>query len=170
MPTVRLATFALGPALQLTGPTGPPAVPRVQLRALLRVPEAMFPRDAVIDTGAPFICFPEQVWSSFREGVDFEWCPFDPSFRVPSARLTDWTFDFKIARLLVPLALLDYAAEVERPDVIAAFATGNPPAYATRKSVPPVIVGLWGGLLEGGTIAVGRDPASGHVTGALAFP
>ena len=169
VPTIRLATFATGPALQLTGPGGPPAVPRVQLRALLRVPEAVFPRDAVIDTGAPFTCFPQVPWTGFRQGIDSEWCPFDPAVPPPAARIAEWAFGFRIARFLVPLTLIDYSTEVDRPDVVAAFADGNPPAYRNRSALPPV-VGLWGGLLEGCTIAVGRDPVGGHVTGALAFP
>lgn len=65
---------------------------------------------------------------------------------------------------------MDYSTEVERPNVVAAFAAGNPPAHRTRKALPPVIVGLWGGLLEGSRIAVGRDPTSGHLTGSLEFP
>ncbi len=170
MPTVRLATLATGPALQLTGSAGPTAVSRVQLRALLRVPGVVFPRDAIIDTGAPFTCFPQQIWSPFQEGTDFEWCPFDPAIPAPSARVTDWTFGFRVARFLGPLALLDYSTEVERPGVVAAFAAGDPPGYGSRKALPPVIVGLWGGLLEGGRVAVDRDPVGGYVTGALEFP
>jgi hypothetical protein len=170
MPTIRLATYAIGHALQATSAAGPPAVPRVQLRTLLRIPGALFPRDAIIDTGAPLIFFPEEIWKPLQEGIDFEWVPLDPAVSSPTARVTDWTFDFRMARFLAPLALLDYSIEVERPDIVAAFAVGNPPAYASRKSLPPVIVGLWGGLLEGGKIAVGRDPASGHVTGSLEFP
>src|SRR5438067_10910209 len=145
-------------------------VPRVQLRCLLRVPGTPIPRDAILDTGAPLTCFPERIWQPFREGVDFEWCPFAPGVQPPAGQMAGWRFTFRMARFLVPLALMDYSTEVERPDVFAAFATGDPPAHRATNAPPPVIIGLWGGLLEGSRLAIGRDPATGQVTGALEFP
>ncbi|QDU24266.1 hypothetical protein [Urbifossiella limnaea] len=171
MPSVRLSVQATGPVLPAVSPTvGLVDVHRPQFRCLLRLPNTLLPRDAVIDTGAPLICFPEDLWRPFRVGVDFEWLPFAPGPAPPAGRLVGWQFTFRMARFLAPVTLLDYSTEVERPNVVAQFATGNPPAPPGRHSLPPVIVGLWGGLLEGGTLAVGRDPASGHVTGGLAFP
>jgi hypothetical protein len=74
--------------------------------------------------------------------VDFEWCPFEPGIVVPAGRTAGWQFTFRMARFLTPLALMDFATEVERADVIAAFATGNPPAHLAKKAPPPVIIGL----------------------------
>jgi hypothetical protein len=62
--------------------------------------------------------------------------------------------------------LLDSATEVERADVIAQFADSDRPGRTT----PLVIVGLWGGLLEGAAVRVTRDPATGSVIGALELP
>ena len=66
------------------------------------------------------------------------------------------------------MSLLDYTTSFDRPDVIAQFADNDPPR---RGNAPPsFIVGLWGGVLEGGRIVIDRDPLSGHVTGSLEFP
>jgi hypothetical protein len=127
------------------------------------------PRDGVIDTGAPFTCFPRSLWIRFREGTDFEWLPFETGFQPPRGQLPGWQFTFRMARFLVPLTLMDYSTELDRAGVIAQFADSDP---QTRRgqSLPWFVIGLWGGLLEGGRIAIGRDPASGLVTGELEFP
>jgi hypothetical protein len=54
--------------------------------------------------------------------------------------------------------------------VIAQFADGKPPARPGVKAVPPIYVGVWGGLLEGGQPRIDRNPATDGVTGELAFP
>jgi hypothetical protein len=128
----------------------------------------MLPQDALIDTGAPLTCFPEKVWSSFLAGTDFEWLSFPAGTPPPIGVMSNWQYTFQLARFLVPLTLLDYVTAVDRPDVIAAFAAGNP--QTTGKGLPPVIVGLWGGVLEGGRLRIDRNPASGQVTGELDFP
>jgi len=160
-----------GPVLTVADPRGGAVrVPVPQFRCLVQLPGGLFPKDAVIDTGAPITWFPENVWRPLRDGVDFEWLGFPPGVPPPVARISSWQFTYRMVRFLAPLTLMDYSTMVDRPDVVAAFAAGNPPAYRTSKAPPPVIVGLWGGLLEGGRLAVGRDPAGGQVTGELEFP
>ena len=104
MPTIRLTAYSVGPLLALAHPPGARPVPRVQLRCLLRVPGTPIPRDAILDTGAPLTCFPERIWQPFREGVDFEWCPFAPGVQPPAGQMAGWRFTFRMARFLVPLA------------------------------------------------------------------
>jgi hypothetical protein len=143
-------------------------VPRPRFRCLVRVPGFLTPLDAIIDTGAPLICLPRTVWTRFVEGVDYEWLPFDGVGAPPTARVAGWQFTFQMARFLQPLTMLDYTTSFDRPDVIAQFADSDPPR---RGNAPPsFIVGLWGGVLEGGRIVVGRDPVSGHVSGSLELP
>ncbi|MCI0705657.1 MAG: hypothetical protein L0241_31745 [Planctomycetia bacterium] len=171
MPTIRLVTGQWANPLDVDLPAGGSlSIPQPQFRCLLRLPNQVLPKDAIIDTGAPLTCIPQDIWDSLRVGVDYEWLPFAAGMQPPSARIAGWQFTFRIARFLVPVSLLDYSTEVERPDVICQFADGNPPSYAGRKSLPPIIIGLWGGLLEGGKIGVERDPSSGRVNGELAFP
>jgi hypothetical protein len=64
---------------------------------------------------------------------------------------------------------MDYATEVQMANVIAAFADTDPPAPRTRLTPPPIIIGLWGGLLEGGRIALDRT-VTGQVSGELLLP
>jgi hypothetical protein len=143
-------------------------VPRQQLRCLVRLPRFLPPQDGVIDTGAPLTCFPKEVWERFAEGRDYEWLPFEAGFVPPLGQMVGWRYSFRVARFLVPLALTDLSVEVERPDVIAAFADGDPPDRRGQ-AVPLFVVGPWGGLLEGGAIHVARDAATGRVRGELAF-
>ena len=84
--------------------------------------------------------------------------------------MVGWQFSFQMARFLVPVSLLDYTTEVLRPDVIAAFTAGNPPVAPGVKGLPEVIIGLWGGLLEGGKIGIERDTATGRVIGEITYP
>lgn len=170
MPTLRLSTHSTGPVLSVTSlALGRVDVHRPQFRCLLRLPNTLLPRDAVIDTGSPLVCFPEDIWKPFRHGVDFEWLPFDPGVTPPFGQVVGWAFPFRLARFLTPITLMDYSTEVDRPDVIAQFATGNPRPRPNAKGLPPVIIGLWGGLLEGGRVAVGQG-VNGQVTGELEFP
>lgn len=168
MPTIRLAVSFVGPMMPVTLPVGGRLdVPRARFHCLVQVPQALMPFDAVIDTGAPLSCFPNAVWRQFVEGVDYEWLPFAGG-TPPSGRVVGWLFNFRMARFLRPLAMMDYTTALDRPNVIAQFADSDPPR---RANAPPVlIIGLWGGILEGGRIVIDRDPRSGHVTGSLEFP
>jgi hypothetical protein len=170
MPTLRLDTGNWGPTLPVVTPQGPVRpVYRPRLYGLLRVPGWLAPLDAVIDTGAPLTCFPEDVWGRFHEGTDFEWLPFAPGVRPPVGQYLRWQFTFRMARFLVPLGLMDYVTAVDRPDVIAQFAVGNPVARGPGKAPPPILIGLWGGLIEGCDLRITRTPA-GQVAGELVFP
>lgn len=167
MPIIRLTTGQWANPLDVDLPGGGSlAVHQPQFRCLLRLPNALLPKDAVIDTGAPFTFFPEEVWRPLRVGVDYEWLPFATNTSPPPARIAGWQFTFRIARFLLPVTLLDYTTTVERHDVVAAFADSNP--RAARKSLPSIIIGLSGGLLEDGAIGIARDPASGRLRGELA--
>jgi hypothetical protein len=134
------------------------------------MPGFLLPRDAIIDTGAPLIIFPAAIWGRFQPGLDYEFLPFAGPTPAPG-RVGGWQFGFQIARFLVPLAVMDtgLSTRIDRPGVSAAFASSDPPAPLGRKALPPVIVGLWGGILEDGRIGVARDPARG-VSGEIQYP
>jgi hypothetical protein len=51
--------------------------------------------------------------------------------------------------------------------VIAQFAIGARP---NARGTPPVLIGLWGGLLEGAHIGIERDPHTGRARGELLVP
>jgi hypothetical protein len=85
VPTIALSPVYVGAALELDPAHGPPRVERAQLRCLVRLPGFVMPKDAVIDTGAPFTCFPRSLWDRFTEGTDFEWVPFAPAYQPPVA-------------------------------------------------------------------------------------
>jgi hypothetical protein len=171
VPVVPLSVSRHGLPIPVREPAGGSLnVHRPQFWCLLEVPGFLMPRDAVIDTGSPLVIFPRAIWVHCQEGRDYEWLPFDGP-TPPPGRVLGWQFTFRIARFLVPLAVMDtqLTTSVPRPGVIAAFAGGDPPASPGRKALPPVIVGLWGGVLEASRIAVERDPAAG-VTGELHYP
>jgi hypothetical protein len=169
VPTIRLVSYSLGPDLPVVSPTaGTIPVPRIRFRCLARIPQFLMPLDAVVDTGSPLTCFPESVCTRFTEGTHFEWLPFAAGVRPPLGLAPGWQFTFRMARFLVPVTLMDYSTEWDRPDVIAQFADGDPPGQRGQ-ALPWFIIGLWGGLLEGGRLAIGRG-ANGQITGGLEFP
>ena len=171
MPVLRLTAGNWGSPIPVITPQGMSLpVYRPQFRCLLGLPSRLTPLDAIIDTGAPLTYFPQSLWSRFRLGIDFELLTYPPGTATPTGQLLEWQFTFHMARFLTPLALMDYTTAIDRPDVIAAFATGDPPARRPSKAPSPVYIGLWGGLLEGSRLTIGRDPATGQVTGELEFP
>jgi hypothetical protein len=54
-----------------------------------------------------------------------------------------------------------------RDGVIVQFADGNPPSFSKGKRPPRVVIGLWGGLLEGTTLRIAKDSNSGNTIGSL---
>lgn len=171
MPVVPLSAGSHGPDVRVSDPAGGVInIPRPQFRCLLELPRHLLPQDGIIDTGAPLIIFPEIIWRRFHLGTDYEFLPFvGPT--VPPGRVAGWQFTFEFARFLVPLAVTDagLTVRVERPTVIAAFAAGDPPAPQGRRALPPVIIGLWGGILDRGKVTVAPTPTSG-VAGELHYP
>jgi hypothetical protein len=57
--------------------------------------------------------------------------------------------------------------EFERPGVVVQFADGNPPVRPGSKAPPRVVLGLWGGVLEGTSLRTTSDPVTGHAAGSL---
>ena len=169
MPTIRLSAVQLTPLPLVLPNGGTRDVPRLRFHCLVRLPQHLLPRDGIIDTGAPHSCFPFSIWNSFRLGTDYEWLPFEPGFVPPAGQMIGWRYTFRMARFLVPLSLMDYVTEVERPNVIAAFANSDPPAPASRLALPPIVIGLWGGLLEESKFTLTRLPAA-HLAAELELP
>ncbi len=168
MPIVQLTPTILGSLpLSLQG-GGLLQAPRLRLHCLVRLPQFMMPRDGVIDTGAPFTCFPRSIWSRFREGTDYEWLPFDTGFQPPLGQLMGWRFSFRMAQFLTPLTIMGYSSEVDRPGVVAQFADGDPPGRSGHM-LPWVMIGVWGGILEGSKLAIDRGP-NRSLVGTLEFP
>jgi hypothetical protein len=69
--------------------------------------------------------------------------------------------------MLLPLVLFDLSTEFERHGVIVQLAAGNPPAAARSNAPARVVIGLWGGLLEGTCLRIATAPAPQHLAGAL---
>ena len=169
MPRLRLPAGARLAPIPVEQPAGGQLLlPRLQFRCLVRLPGVIFPYDGVIDTGSPFSWFPHEVWSRFGPGTDFEWLPFSPGYLPPLARTAGWTFRFRIARMLVPVTLLDASTEVHRDRVIVQLADGNP-SRPTANAPAVVVLGLWGGILEGTRLHIDADPATGGLSGTLEF-
>ncbi len=169
MPIIRLSTVETGTAMPVVEPTGRRLIPRLQLRCLVRLPNSPLPKDGIIDTGSPFTWFPEAIWSRFQPGIDFEELPFEPGYTPPRGQTAGWRFTFRMARLLRPLVLLELHApvELERHGVIVQFADGNPPISLGSKQPPRVVLGLWGGVLEGTSLRMSADATTGHTRGDL---
>ena len=152
MPTLQLYDEHIGPDIAVHDPAGGALnIPLTRFRCLLEVPGFRLPRDAIIDTGAPLIVFPKKVWSRFQPGVDFDFLPFVGANPSP-ARVAGWQFNYQFARFRVPLTLLDtgLTTRVPRPNVIAQFADSDPSGW---QSIPPVVIGLWGGSSRVGASA-----------------
>ncbi len=168
MPIIQLTAGNWRSPLIVCDPVGN-RVPilRPQFRCFVRLPGTVLPQDGIIDTGAPLTCVPKLHWDGLREGTDFEWLSAPPGTPPFTGAMANWSYTFRLARFLAPVVLMDYGMSVDRTEVIAAFAAGNPPVLG--RALPPIIIGLWGGLLEGGKIAIERT-ATGQLTGELAFP
>jgi hypothetical protein len=169
VPTIPLAVGSHGSDITVDDLTGGILdIPRLRFHCLIEVPGFLLPREALIDTGAPLTIFPEKIWSKFQFGTDYDILPLVGAPAAP-ARVLGWQFTYQIARFRVPLALLDAALtiRVPRPDVIAQFATGNPTGW---RSIPPIFIGLWGGLLEGGRLGIDRVSSTNRLAGELVYP
>jgi hypothetical protein len=170
MPTLPLTVFQTAAPLRVDEPTGTPlAVPLSQLRCLAQLPGVFLPRDAIIDTGSPLSWMPERVWNRMSEGTDYEVLPWSKGFVPPPGRTAGWNFTYRIARLLRPLTLfvLNANTTLVRDQVVVQLADGNPPAFARSNNPLHMVVGLWGGVLEGTALRVGTAAAGGHTVGAL---
>jgi hypothetical protein len=133
----------------------------------VRVPGLLFPRDGIIDPGSPFTWVPQEIWRHLQPGVDFEELPFEAGYTPPRGQTAGWNFTFRFARLLQPLTLYDPSIELERHGVIVQLANGNPPVPPGSQRPAVVVIGLWGGLLEGTSLRFGADPTSGQLAGTL---
>jgi hypothetical protein len=168
MPEIHLSTFGTRATMPVRDPTGTPLLlPRIQLRCLVRLPNLTMPRDGIIDTGSPFTWFPEAIWRHFQPGVDYEELPFEPGYTAPRGQTAGWNFTFRMARMLQPIGLHDLSTELERHGVIAQFANGNPPIPPGSQRPAVVVIGLWGGLLEGTSLRIATDATTGHLAAAL---
>ena len=167
MPTIRLSTVETAPPMPVVAPTGRLLVPRLQFRCLVRLPNSFLPRDGIIDTGSPLTWFPEAVWGKLRPGIDFEELPFEPGYVPPRGQTAGWMFTFRMVRMLQPVVLFDLAtsAELSRDGITVQFVDGNPPLPANRPA--RIVIGLWGGVLEGTSLRTATDHATGHARGEL---
>ena len=168
MPEIRLSTPAVWAALPVRNANGVRlSLPRAQFRCLVRLPNLTMPRDGIIDTGSPFTWMPEAIWQHFRPGIDFEELPFEPGYTVPRGQTAGWNFTFRFVRMLQPIGLYDFQIELARDRVIVQLTNGNPPIPPGSQRPAVVVIGLWGGLLEGTSLRIATDAATGHVAGAL---
>jgi hypothetical protein len=170
MPTLQLRVNNWNSPIPVVDPGG--AVIPIELPRLIcsvGLPGLLIPRNGIIDVGSPLTIVPQDIWTGLREGTDFEWLPFAPGTVPPPATILGRTFTYRIARFLGPVDLMDPATLIARPNVIAQFASGNPASKPTQVA-PLIVIGLSGGVLEGGRLHIDRDPTTGRLTGELAFP
>jgi len=168
MPQIRLSTHVLGRPLPVEPNVGSGIlIPRLQFRCWVRLPNTFMPRDGIIDTGSPLTWFPEDVWSPFQHGRDFEWLPFAPGYTPPRGQTGGWAFSFRMARLLQPMSLFDTQTELIREGTIVQFTDGNPLAPMNSKRPPLVVIGLWGGILEGTNLRMTTNATTGQTLGSL---
>lgn len=168
MPQIRLSSIQPGPPIPVELPTGDRLLlPRIQYRCWVKLPGFLMPRDAIIDTDSPWTWMPESLWSQFQVGVDFEWLPFPAGYQAPSGQSAGWTFRFRIAQMLKPIIIQDYSSEVERHNALMQFAEGNPPRSSKR--LPYLVVGLWGGMLEGTKLINSPNLQNGSLDALLEF-
>ncbi len=166
MPTLPLSTYYPPVSLRVDEPSGTPLAIRLpQFRCLARIAGVFLPRDAIIDTGSPLSWMPEGIWKRLSEGSDYEVLPWASGFVPPPGRTAGWNFTFRIARLLRPLALFNMTSNTElaRDRVIVQLTDGDPPAFARSNNPLRLVIGLWGGILEGTSLRITGHP----VTGAL---
>ena len=167
MPSIRLSAFGTRAPMPVREATGAPLLlPRIQFRCLVRLPRIAMPRDGIIDTGSPFTRLPEAIWQHFQPGIDFEELPFEAGYLPPRGQTAGWNFTFRMARMLQPVGLHDGQTELTRDGVVVQLADGDPPAFARSNAPAVVVVGLWGGLLEGTAVRVATDPG-GNLSGSL---
>src|SRR5262249_15236376 len=108
MPQLLLMSYNPFASIPVDEPSGNRLlIPRIQFRCWLRLPGVIFPRDVIIDTGAPFTCFPEDVWQPLHAGVDYEWLAFPTGYTPPRAQTVGWNFTFRFARLCQPIGIHD---------------------------------------------------------------
>ena len=167
MPQLRLTTLPLDPVPVKTPDGSGLIIPRPQFRCLVRLPNTLMPRDAIIDTGSPLSLFPRGIWDKFQEGRDFEWLPFQLGYIPIPSRIAGWSFSYRMARMLQKMSLFDMQSELLRESIIAQFAEGNPPAPPGSKRPPYIVLGLWGGVLEDTNLRIQTDPGTGQVAGTL---
>jgi hypothetical protein len=169
MPRLPLTTYQTAPPMPVGDAAGRRLlIPRLQFRCLIRLPNSLLPRDGIIDVGSPLSWFPEDVWKHFRPGTDFEELPFELGYTPPRGQTAGWVFTFRMVRMLHAVVLFDLGSSTElvRDGVIVQLADGNPPASAPNRPAR-VVIGLWGGVLEGTSLRIGTDPATGHAIGSL---
>jgi hypothetical protein len=171
MPCIRLSTIEIGIPMPVATTSGSLLIPRLQFRCLARLPGLLMPKDGIIDTGSPLSWFPEAIWSFLQPGLDYEILPFVTAYSAPRTRAANWSFSFRMARLLRPIALfsLHTSTELIRIGPIVQFADGNPPLTQGGKGPPRIVIGLWGGFLEETSLRTWSDPLTNHAFGELVW-
>lgn len=145
-----------------------PGLARVPLRRLtcyLRVPLVPGAQRAVIDTGAPISYFPHQIWANdfrWREGRDFDILPIAGNPPLVGQTL-GFRYPFRLARLRVPIILAGRDLRAPRLQVDSLVTQ-----LAERGGPTVILLGLWGGVLDGRRLEFGTAP-DGDPTAALGW-
>jgi hypothetical protein len=135
-----------------------PGLARVPLRRLtcyLRVPLVPGAQRAVIDTGAALSYFPHQVWANdfrWREGRDFDTLPVAGNPPLVGQTL-GFRYSFRLVRLRVPVTLAGRDLTAPRLQVDSLVTQ-----LAEPGGPPVVLLGLWGGVLDGRRLAFATAP------------
>jgi hypothetical protein len=124
---------------------GPLPLFHKRLKSLVLVGSSSTPRDGLMDTGSPLTIFPERIWKNHRQEI--EWFTTPPSSTLKSwwssiSGVTGGAVPCELGR--ISLTVIDLSGNTLRPiPVVAKFAQDN--GLLPNR----VILGLWGGILEG---------------------
>jgi hypothetical protein len=130
-------------------------IPLRRLTCFLRVPPISGAKRAIIDTGAPLSLFPHQVWAGdfgWREGRDFDVLPVAGNPPLIGQALS-YRYAFRLARLRVTITLAGRGLSGPRLQVDSLVTQ-----LAEPGGPPFILLGLWGGVLDGRRLAFGTAP------------
>jgi len=108
-------------------------------------PDERKPRRAILDTGAPLTVFPKHRWQSFADEIVRLPLVGDQN---PIGRAGGRQFSYFLGRVWVG-AVDPFERRLPAVPVLAQFREDDIPA---GEPLPPILLGLWGGILEGRTL------------------
>jgi len=103
------------------------------------------PRTAMLDTGAPLTVFPKHHWQGSARQIDR--LPLVGG-GTPTGRAGGRRFSYFLGRVWVGAAD-PFGRRLPSVPVLAQFREDDP---APGEPLPPILLGLWGGILEGRTL------------------
>lgn len=137
-----------------------------RLTCLLRSAGGQGIWEAIIDPGSPLTLLPYSVWSekfNWQPGIDYDELEVDNADTPLTGKVRGHTFSFKLARLRVPIELIGKdltGPRIRVESLIVQLLDAGPPY---------ILIGLWGGALEGKRLSFNRLPQSDELAAKLDF-